>query len=82
MSMCVVVVVGVMWVTVGDETVCVSAWVYVSMWLRKLKITVIKQINYQSIHAPHTVSDMAPRERVNMSTFNASELTHATPHSV
>ena len=55
----------------------------VTMWTcgEENEINSNKQTNYQSIHVPHTVSDMEPGEWVNMSTFNASELTHAAPHS-
>ena len=33
-------------------------------------------------HAPHTVEDIEPRELVKMLSFNAFEVTHASPHSL
>ena len=47
-----------------------------------MKTTVINKTNYQCTHAPHTVFDMEPGDPVNMSIFDAFELTHAAPHSV
>ena len=43
---------------------------------------VFNKLVTKAIYVPHTVSDMEPDERVNMSAFDAFELTHAAPHSV
>ena len=49
--------------------------------IRSEKQVFNKQIT-KAIYIPHTVSDMDPGDSVNMSTFDAFELTHAAPHSV